>query len=260
VTRALVLAYHAVSEEWPAALSVTPERLEQQLGLLVSRGYRGQAFSDAIRSRPDERVVAVTFDDAFRSVLTHAFPVLSRLGLPGSVFVPTDFPGRGPMSWPGVDHWLGGPYERELMPLSWDELRALADEGWEIGSHTCSHPYLSRLSGAELDRELVGSRRTIEEVLGRPCRSLAYPYGDHDEQTVRAAAAAGYQAACTLPRRFTSTAALSWPRVGVYHGDGRLSFHAKISPSVRVFRGTRAWGALDAALRAGRRRVAKVTP
>ena len=90
------------------------------------------------------------------------------------------------MAWPGIDGWLGTEHEHELQPLSWDELRRLQDAGWEIGSHACSHPYLTRLGDDELERELGESRRRLETELGRPCRSLAYPYGDHDERVVRA--------------------------------------------------------------------------
>jgi peptidoglycan/xylan/chitin deacetylase (PgdA/CDA1 family) len=249
----LVLSYHAVSERWPAHLSVTPDRFEAQMRLLVSRGYQGRTFSDAVEGAVAGRIVAVTFDDAFRSVLEHALPILSRLGLPGTVFVPTDFPERGLMSWPGIDTWLGGEHERELLPLSWSELRQLGDAGWEIGSHTCSHPFLSRLGEAELERELGESRHRIEQELGRPCRSLAYPYGDHDERVVQSAAAAGYETGCIVPRRLTRAAPLAWPRIGVYHGNGSLVFRAKVSPGLRRVRRSPLWTPVDATIRAIRR-------
>lgn len=249
----LVLSYHAVSERWPAALSVTPSRLEAQLRLLLARGYRGRTFAEAV-SGGGGRVVAVTFDDGFRSVLEHALPVLTRLGLPGTVFVPTDFPGGGPMAWPGIDGWLKSEHASELQPLSWDELRRLRDAGWEIGSHSCSHPYLSRLGDGELERELRESRHRIEGELGSACRSLAYPYGDHDERVVRAVAAAGYEVACTVPRRLTAPAPLVWPRIGIYHGNGMPAFRAKVSPFGRRLRRSRAWGALDAVVRGARTR------
>src|SRR5256885_10994213 len=137
----LVLTYHAVSERWPAELSVIPDRLEWQLRTLLDRGYRGATFTEAVSAPPAPRTVAVTFDDAYRSVLKLAFPILCRLGLVGTVFAPTDFIGReGPMAWPGIDRWLGGPHEPELVPLSWTELGVLVETGWEIGSPTRTHP------------------------------------------------------------------------------------------------------------------------
>jgi peptidoglycan/xylan/chitin deacetylase (PgdA/CDA1 family) len=244
---ALVLCYHAVSETWPAKLAVTPGRLEVQLGLLVRRGYRGATFTEAVTSPANGRVLAVTFDDGFRSVLEYAFPILSRLGLPGTVFVPTAFPGDAAMAWPGIDEWLGGQHASELTPMSWEELRLLADAGWEIASHTRSHPRLPELDDRRLADELEGSRQDCEERLGRACRSLAYPYGDVDARVVRAAEAAGYRAAgpglrgaavlrgCGLPVR------LGWPRVGVYLNDTPSRFRLKVRPELRRLRTSWMW-------------------
>jgi peptidoglycan/xylan/chitin deacetylase (PgdA/CDA1 family) len=227
----LVLCYHAVSDRWPSALAVTIEQLEDQLGHLVRRGYRGATFEHAATSRVAERTLAVTFDDGYRSVLTHALPVLDRLGLPGTVFVPTDFIGRGAaMSWPGIDDWVGSEYEDELVPMSWEELVSLRDLGWEIGSHTCSHPRLSKLDDEALARELRHSREKCEERLGA-CRTLALPYGDGDARVPSAAKEAGYTAVAGLPAR--SITAWGWPRVGIYPADRSWRFRLKVAKPVR---------------------------
>jgi peptidoglycan/xylan/chitin deacetylase (PgdA/CDA1 family) len=251
----LVLSYHAVSVDWPAPLSVTPDRFERQLRLLAARGYRGVTFTEAT-SAPAGRSVAVTFDDGYRSVLRLAFPILQRVGFPASVFVPTAFVGvERAMSWPGIDRWIGGPHEHELVPLSWAELEELAAAGWEVGSHTVAHPYLTHLAPHELAHELSESKRACEEALGRGCMSLAYPYGDYDDAVVRAVAAAGYSAACTVPRVLEPPRPLAWPRVGVYHDDGDATFRAKVSPRLRRLRATRAWAAVDPPRRALKRAI-----
>jgi peptidoglycan/xylan/chitin deacetylase (PgdA/CDA1 family) len=239
----LVLCYHAVSERWPAPLSVTPEAFERQLRLLSRRGFQGETFDRAVSHTSDARTVAVTFDDAYRSVLELARPILDDVGFPATVFVPTDYPGRPgqPMAWDGIDKWLGGPHERELRPMSWEQLGVLADAGWEIGSHTCSHPRLSSLTDEGLARELVESRSMLAERLGRPCGTLAYPYGDHDERVVEATRVAGYGAAGTLPGRLPRPRRLAWPRIGIYHGDDERRFRIKASAAVRWVRGTRLW-------------------
>jgi peptidoglycan/xylan/chitin deacetylase (PgdA/CDA1 family) len=228
----LVLCYHAVSDHWPSPLAVTPDQLERQLRLLVRRGYRGSTFERAVTAPPAGRALAVTFDDGYRSVLTHARPVLERLGLPGTVFVPTDLiGGQDPLSWPGIDHWIGGPHEDELIGMSWDELGSLYEAGWEIGSHTCSHPRLSRLDDVELQRELRDSRRVCEDRLGA-CRTLALPYGDGDARVLPAATDAGYSAVAGLPSRRASSP--GWPRVGVYAADRPVRFRLKVSKPVRA--------------------------
>ena len=238
----LVLCYHAVSEEWPAALSVTPRRLERQLAGLVARGYRGATFRDAVLNPTASRTLAVTFDDAYRSVIDLAGPILRDLQIPATVFVPTAFAGtEQPMAWPGIDQWLEGPHEDELMPMSWEELGRLADEGWEVGSHTRTHPRLPEIDRAALREELQLSRAECERRLSTPCTSLAYPFGDHDVAVVEAAREAGYSAAGTLPSRFRSPSALRWPRVGIYHGDSELRFRCKASRAVRRLRASPAW-------------------
>jgi peptidoglycan/xylan/chitin deacetylase (PgdA/CDA1 family) len=216
----LVLCYHGISETWPEATSVRPGDFEDQLKALAGRGYRGATLSEALTAPPAERTLVVSFDDAQRSVLELAAPIMARLGIPGTIFVPTDYAGgERPMGWEGYDIWLGTEHERELLCLGWDELRGLADRGWEIGSHTCSHPRLARIDDAAIATELGESKRVCEERMGRPCHSFAYPYSDYDARAVRAAADAGYRFAVSVPRRPASPLPLEWPRVGVFNGE-----------------------------------------
>lgn len=255
MTNTLVLSYHAVSHSWPADLSIAPARLEAQLTTLLGRGFRGTTMHDAIHRPPAARTLAVTFDDAYRSVIALAFPIMERLGVPGTVFVPTDHAGtERPMRWPGIDRWLGGPHEDELVAMSWDELRRLDAAGWEIGSHTCSHPWLTRCDDATLEHELRDSRARCTEELGRPCRSLAYPYGDHDDRVVAATRAAGYTAACTVPALLRATDPLRQPRIGLYHDETDLSFRVKMSPVVRRLRRSALGPPVVSAMRAVRAR------
>lgn len=248
----LVLCYHAVSPDFPAALSVTPAQLERHLTALTRRGYRGVTFSGAVGGGHRGRVVAVTFDDGYRSVLERGLPVLERFGMPGTVFVATDFVGTGaPMRWPGIESWSEGPHADELVPMGWEELRALAAAGWEVGSHTCSHPRLTQLSDEQLRDELLGSREACERALGVPCRTLAYPYGDVDRRVVRAAGEAGYAAGGALPARPHRAHPLEWPRVGVHVADDRRRFRLKVSPGVRWLRSTSLWGLARVAVQPG---------
>jgi peptidoglycan/xylan/chitin deacetylase (PgdA/CDA1 family) len=217
----VVLCYHGISDAWPASTAVRPADFEAQLASFVGAGYRGSTLAEALVSPPADRTLVVSFDDAHRSVWEHARPAMARLGLPGTVYVPTDYPNSGrPMAWDGYDTWLGTEHEDELACMSWEQLRELAAGGWEIGAHTCSHPRLSRLDSGEIAVELEGSRRTCEEQVGAPCRSFAYPYSDYDNRAVRAVAEAGYRSAVSVPRDPQPPLPFEWPRVGVYHGEG----------------------------------------
>lgn len=242
----LVLCYHAISEDWPAALSVTPRNFEFQIGLLASRGYRGATLTSAALGEVSGKVVAITFDDGYRSVDERARPVLERHGFPATVFVPTRLVGTAPrLSWPGIDSWLGGPYEHELEPMSAPELRALAGHGWEIGSHTLTHPRLPLLGDDELRDQLATSRRECTEMIGAECTSIAFPYGAVDARVLRESEAAGYSVGALLSASLRQTSGFACPRLGVYHADGHGMFRFKVSPLVRRLRRSRAWPAID---------------
>jgi peptidoglycan/xylan/chitin deacetylase (PgdA/CDA1 family) len=251
----IVLCYHALSHTWDADLSTTPERFAGQVELLLKRGYRGVRFTEAVSSPPRARVLAITFDDAYRSVIELAGPILERLDVPGTVFVPTDYIDvDGAMQWPGIDHWLDGPFEWELTPMSWSELQSLAAAGWEIGSHSGSHPYFTQLDDAALADELTRSKEACEIHIAGTCTSLAYPYGDVDPRVVAATAKAGYATAAALPRRLDSRDPLEWPRVGVYRVDDNLRFALKVSPTLRRLRSSSAWNVVGPMRRLARPR------
>lgn len=226
----LVLCYHGISESWPAGITVEPARLEEHLADFLRRGYRGATFSQALTNPPARKTLVVTFDDAHASVHRLAAPILAGLGLPGTVYVPTDYPDSGRlMGWDGYDMWLGTEHEQELACMGWDELRELHETGWEVGSHTRSHPRLPHLSPEQIALEVTESRRRVEEEISAPCLSLAYPYGEFDEAAVFAAREAGYRFAATIPRSAQPSLPLRWPRVGVYRGEGvrRIRWRAR---------------------------------
>lgn len=237
----VALGYHAVSPSWPAVLASTPGQLDRQVRLLLGRGYTPTSFHRAVTDPPAARTLSVTFDDAYGSVIERAFPILEAHGVPGTVFVPTSFVGdERPMSWPGIEQWLGGRHEDELRCMSWEDLRHLTDAGWEIGTHAHSHPVLPNLPDYKLADELGRSRELCRERLGIPCRSVSYPYGEYDERVVAAARAAGYEAGATLALPLSETDPLRFPRVGVYRADDLWRFRAKVSLTVRRLRAARA--------------------
>jgi peptidoglycan/xylan/chitin deacetylase (PgdA/CDA1 family) len=243
----LALCYHAVSPTWPERASVTPDSLERHVRWLLRRGYRAATFAETVAGGGGGgRVVALTFDDGYRSVHREALPLLRALGVVGTAFVCPDLVGRPlPLASP---EWNGGPHEGELEAMDWVELAELAEAGWEIGSHTSTHPMLTQLGDAELARQLRDSRAAIEDRLGRPCRTLAYPYGDADARVAAAARDAGYAAACTLyPGYVRDPSRWQMPRVAIsHHHGGGWRFRAKAAPSTRRLRASRRAARLSA--------------
>lgn len=244
----LILCYHAVSGSWPSVGAIDPAGLERQVAYLLRRGYRPETLSDALAAEHGERSLVITFDDAFRSVLECGLPVLRRLGVPATLFVPTDFASEATlMTWSTLGRWVGTEHEHELRCMSWQEVRRVAAEGWEIGSHTCSHPRLPRLNEAEASVELRQSRQVCEEQLQRPCTTLAYPFGLHDADTLRLSADAGYESAVTLGERLLGPrrrGALELSREGIYRETGWGHFLLATSRALGRLRGTETYARL----------------
>jgi peptidoglycan/xylan/chitin deacetylase (PgdA/CDA1 family) len=120
--------------------------------------------------------------------------------------------------------------------LSWDEVRSLADAGWGIGAHTCSHPILTRLPPEEAAQEVSGSAERVAAEMGRAPLGFAYPNGgaaDFDEATEQAVADAGMDVAFTLisgPMRADELRPAPYriPRSYIHHADHLSRFAAKV--------------------------------
>ena len=231
---ALVLCYHAVSPTWDSDLSVAPDALERQIDHLLRCGWRPTTFTDAIVGPRDRRAFAVTFDDGFATVRTYAAPVLRQFSVPGTVFIPTSFlSGDGILSWNGIGSWHETPDAGELRAMTWDQVGELAEYGWEIGSHTHSHPHLTDLRDADVREELAVSRDEVSRRLGRRCDSIAYPYGDVDDRVEELTREAGYRTAAALPGSFTHLNVHRYARLGLYRHDGALRFWLKVARGTR---------------------------
>lgn len=235
----LILCYHAVSPSWHSFLAVAPERLREQVGLLLRRGYRPLTLSDAVAPGAAGKRLVVSFDDGYRSILARGLPVLRELGVPATAFIQTDLADQaGRFAALPEPEMPADPAELDTM--SWDEVRELAEAGWEIGSHTRSHPHLEQIPRERAAAELRESRQRCEEELRRECRTIAYPFGTYDAGVIELAAEAGYTAAVTLESRMfepiVDRSLLDLPREGVFNRTRMPKFLANTSPTIRRLR------------------------
>ena len=195
---------------------------------MLRLGFRGASAEDA-RSRL-RGALHVTFDDAYTSV-TSVLPGLSAMGVPVTVFACSDYAEGGRRL--EVSELVARAASRpdELETMDWDELAGIAEiPGVGIGSHTVTHPHLPRLSDAEIASELLESRSRIEDRLGRPCPTIAYPYGEHDRRVRDAARAAGYVLGFALDRFDGGRDPYAVPRVDLYRRDRTARFLMKVVP------------------------------
>jgi peptidoglycan/xylan/chitin deacetylase (PgdA/CDA1 family) len=231
--RPLVLCYHAVVEGAPQRLAVRRESLESQVRSLLRRGYRPVRAADVVER--EGRLLHVTFDDAYRSVVD-VLPLLAELGVPATIFACTGYATDGrPFDVPELREDAAAD-PAAFATMDWQALRAAASRGVEIGSHTVSHPHLPGLSDAELDRELRDSKSELEDELGTQCRHLAYPFGEEDDRVRAAARRAGYEAAFAVDRRRGHSDRFGVPRLAVYRHDTITGFRVRTSPLLRRIR------------------------
>ena len=167
--------YHSISDDPEPAFSpyykvcTSPRRFAEHMQWLEDAGWRGVSLSDGLdilagKKHIDGKPVAITFDDGFRDFHTEAFPILQRHGFSATMYLPTAFIGNERKTFK----------TREC--LTWAEMRLMHQAGIEFGSHTVNHPKLVDLRWPEIETELRESKATIEQQLGHPINSFAYPY------------------------------------------------------------------------------------
>ncbi len=193
--RVPILAYHNI-RPIPAGISasdrqfeVPPEELDRQLAWLKEQGYESISF-DALHAAlvdgaplPPKPII-LSFDDGRDTHYASAFPLLRAYGFTATFFVFTNAIDR-----PGY--------------LTWEQMREMRAAGMEFGSHTRYHAYLTRLTDPrEIDAEISGSKKTLEDGFGEPIAAFAYPFGLHDDATAEKLRAAGYETARTIDERF----------------------------------------------------------
>ncbi|MFJ4963952.1 polysaccharide deacetylase family protein [Streptomyces sp. NPDC088729] len=191
--RPWILTYHSVADprDDPYGITVSAERLGQQLSWLRSRKLTGVGVAELLRAEAAGRrgLVGLTFDDGYADFLGEALPVLREHGCTATVFVLPGRPG-------GVNDW--DPLGPRKPLLTEEEIRRVAGAGMEVGSHGLLHRRLTALSDEELRHEVRYSRELIGELTGTPPEGFCYPYGTLDRRVLAAVRAAGYGYGCAL--------------------------------------------------------------
>ncbi len=176
-TVAPILIFHSIrpyTESDTAAARryiATPETLEEELAYLRDHGYTSITLDDLVDAITKDhplppRPVVLSFDDDWESQYTDALPLLQKYGFTATFYI-----------------WVAAVGKRHHM--TWDEIRALSAAGMQIGCHSMTHPYLTRVAkDAALRWEIFGAKRIIEDRVGVRVTSFAYPFGQYDERVV----------------------------------------------------------------------------
>jgi peptidoglycan/xylan/chitin deacetylase (PgdA/CDA1 family) len=192
VARVPIVMYHYISEAPPESdrirknLSIPPQLFEQHLQYLKGHGYATVSLHQLLlhltRGEPlPANPIILTFDDGYRDNYENAFPLLQKYGYTATFFLITNFIDEGRPSY-----------------LTWEQVKALAEAGNEIGAHSRDHP---DLRGRDIDFlvwQILGAKEAIQNGAGITPRFFSYPSGKYDENVVKVLASAHYWGAVTV--------------------------------------------------------------
>lgn len=231
--RVSILMYHQVGRFEPMlahrANYCDAGRFKRQMRLLASGGFSVIGLEEALAGLRAERPipprsVVLTFDDAYAGFVDYALPVLREHRFPAVIYAISRWVGKR-MRW--ADPSPGRP---EPWLMSAAQLRSVQEQGIVVGSHGAGHRKLGELSVDEQRRELVESKRVLEDLLGRPVDHLCYPFGSFDRQTIPVAAETGYRSAMTCLRGAAMPIdhPLLLPRKAISFGDNLVGVAWKL--------------------------------
>ncbi len=179
----IILYHHIRFTEKPGRYDVTPSMFSAQMNALKDWGYTSVTVHDLVKVLRDggslpEKTVVITFDDGDLDVYQNAFPVMKDLGLVGTFYIVTN-------RLKATDF------------VTADQLKEMAAAGWEIGSHSHSHIDLSKNHGS-IESESVYSKSVLQDAIGQPVYTYAYPFGAFDATVGGGVASSGYTGAVGL--------------------------------------------------------------
>ncbi len=228
-----VLTYHSLDDSG-SVLSIAPPLFARQMQMLADSQARVVSLMEARRAlleqAPAGPLVVITFDDGFQNVAVHALPILHRHGFPATIFLVTDYCGAD-NSWPGQP----GHVRRRAL-LRWSEVKEMAAAGMTFGSHTLSHPDLTMMAHRKAEEEIVGSKKRIEDSLGRAVESFAYPYGAFNA-AVKTLVQRHYSVACSTTLGFAGPTSdpLALERLDVYYLRRPALFRRLLSGEMKAY-------------------------
>ncbi len=219
--------YHNIATTTPPSTSVTPERFKQHMDYLADNGFTVWPLFKTLvylaNGKPvPAKTVVLTFDDAYKSVYSEAFPLLKARGWPFTVFVTAQYMAEG------YNHYV-----------NWQQLREMQHFGATVGNHSFTHRHLVRHRSdetkAQWHQRIIGeveqTQLTLQQNDIRPVRVVAYPYGEYSKELTELLRELGYFAVGQQSGAVSSASDFqALPRFPMATGfDGLENFAIKVS-------------------------------
>lgn len=208
------------------------KQFEKQMAYLAEKCLVVRASEiKTMQPNTSKTIVGVTFDDALESFYNNVLPILERYKLTASVFVPSGNLGRR-QSWE-VEGDSGNAGE---VVMNERQLAGLDKSGYEILSHSVSHPFLTDIDDERLQNELSKSKRDLERIVNHEVWAISYPYGEYDERVCRATRQAGYKMGFTIEPYTVDSSPDNYQigRFAVSPADSLLKFRLRINGAYQI--------------------------
>lgn len=164
---------------------------ERQMKELRANGFSTPGYGQWGAKANGDKHVTLTFDDGFASAFTHAMKPMAEQGFRAIQFLVADRVGE-------FNEWevLQGEVREPLMDEK--QVKDWLGAGHEIGAHSLTHPYLTRISLREAREQIFSCKKKLEDRFGVPIKHFCYPYGDWNPAVRDLVREAGYESACTI--------------------------------------------------------------
>jgi peptidoglycan/xylan/chitin deacetylase (PgdA/CDA1 family) len=225
--------YHRIDDTLDRdILCVTPFAFSLQMTWLKEEGFNVLDPQTALMKLKEgtlpKKSVMITFDDGYEDNYKNAFPILSEHGFPAAIFPVTAFSG-GQTSHPRYKNYKGS-----ITYLTPDQIREMSRFGISFGSHTDTHPLLTDLSQDEAEKELMTSKKILENWTGNPVTLFAYPNGAFSPKYFPVISKTGFHAALTTIPGVNTKETPPWElrRTEISGRDSLLSFSLKLNGGI----------------------------
>lgn len=230
--KASILMYHSVDYN-PVFFTVKPEEFQRQMNYLYEKKYNVVSLNQLLKYLQAKNIppktIVLTFDDGYEDNYFNVFPILKKYNFPAIIFLTTGFIGKE------IPNSAGIP----LRALNWYQIREMHNSGLiDFQPHTMSHPKLTKISLENAKKEILESKKIIEEKLNKECHFFSYPHGNFNEEIKEILRKNDFWAAVTIKEGLVSLNDdfLVLKRNSVDSTTNMLQFKGKISFSIEIFR------------------------
>ena len=225
--------YHSIGDNG-AFFTVKPKDFEWQMDYLKKNGYETLFLVDLVEKLEsgaslNSKNIVLTFDDGYEDNYKNVFSVLRKYNFRATIFLATDFIGKEMINRNGTS----------LKMLNWEQIAEMHESGLiDFQPHTASHVDLTSVSAAEAEKEILESKKLLEERLNKKCNSLAYPWGRYNSEIINILKHNGFGGAVTIREGVVknSDGPFELKRNSIDSTTSSEQFIGKINYSIEVFR------------------------